>query len=325
MDKFDRLYQLHNNLAGRKTPISVGELAERLECTEKSVRRYIEQLRDYYRAPIENIRGKGYRYSPDNHTFELPGLWFTEHDVQSLVLLLDILGRFGNGLLQPEFDTIRQRVDDLLLTRGIERSELEKRLKIIPLGHRIIASTYLQKIFEAVLTRKQMHLVYVDYQKNKTKRAISPQRLVYYRDNWYVDAWCHVREALRTFSLARIDHCEVLSTKAKAVSNEVLEQHVSTGYGMFSGQAKHKAVLRFDQHIAREIALQKWHPNQQARWHGGEYVLEIPYSHAAELEQDILRHMPHVYVEKPEQLRKSIQNKLQQGLERSLGQGHGFI
>jgi hypothetical protein len=32
MDKFDRVYHLHSILAGRKTPISLSDLMDRLEC-----------------------------------------------------------------------------------------------------------------------------------------------------------------------------------------------------------------------------------------------------------------------------------------------------
>lgn len=38
----------------------------------------------------------------------------------------------------------------------------------------------------------------------RTERVVSPQRLIYYRDNWYLDAWDHLREALRSFSIDRI-------------------------------------------------------------------------------------------------------------------------
>ena len=26
------------------------------------------------------------------------------------------------------------------------------------------------------------------------QRVVSPQRLVHYRDNWYLDAWCHYKD-----------------------------------------------------------------------------------------------------------------------------------
>jgi len=34
MDRFDRVYQLHSILAGRKTPIALNDLMDRLECSK---------------------------------------------------------------------------------------------------------------------------------------------------------------------------------------------------------------------------------------------------------------------------------------------------
>jgi predicted DNA-binding transcriptional regulator YafY len=51
----------------------------------------------------------------------------------------------------------------------------------------------------------------------ETERVISPQQLVYYRDNWYVDSWCHLRDGIRSFSIDAIRHAEMLKEKAKEV------------------------------------------------------------------------------------------------------------
>lgn len=123
MEKFDRLYQLRDALSGRRIPVSTRQLAEELECTEKTVRRYIHQLRDYYAAPIENIYGEGWRFEPGKEAgWEIPGLWLSAEDIQSLLLLLDILERFGNGLLSPELAAIDRRVDSILAQRGMNRA-----------------------------------------------------------------------------------------------------------------------------------------------------------------------------------------------------------
>jgi hypothetical protein len=37
MDKFDRIYQLHSLLDGRKTPVPIEDLMLRLECSEATV------------------------------------------------------------------------------------------------------------------------------------------------------------------------------------------------------------------------------------------------------------------------------------------------
>jgi predicted DNA-binding transcriptional regulator YafY len=49
VDKFDRIYKLHQILAGRKTPIPIGDIESRLECSTPSAYRL---LREYLNAPV---------------------------------------------------------------------------------------------------------------------------------------------------------------------------------------------------------------------------------------------------------------------------------
>ncbi|MCC6474895.1 MAG: transcriptional regulator, partial [Burkholderiales bacterium] len=39
MDKFDRIFLMHQILAGRRTPIGLAELMERLSCAKPTVHR----------------------------------------------------------------------------------------------------------------------------------------------------------------------------------------------------------------------------------------------------------------------------------------------
>jgi predicted DNA-binding transcriptional regulator YafY len=52
LDNFDRIYQLHNILRDRRTPISRAELARKLECSEPTIFRLIRVLRDFLGAPF---------------------------------------------------------------------------------------------------------------------------------------------------------------------------------------------------------------------------------------------------------------------------------
>ena len=311
MEKFDRLYQLHQLLSGRRTAVSTRQLAESLECSEKTVKRYIDQFRDYYAAPIENVWGQGWRYLPgEQDSWELPGLWLTESELQSLLLLLDMLARFSNGLLSEELSAINKLIDRLLQSRGIKRSEIDKKVKIIPIGHQTLPDKRLHSVFTALILNQQIMISYRDFQGQSTVRNISPQRLVYYRDNWYIDSWCHKREALRTFSLSRIKRDELQKTKSISVNASKLDAYFTDSYGMFSGKAKNTAILRFFPTIAHEVARQHWHPEQQGEWAGEDYLLKIPYSDDRELIQDIQRYHPNVTVEAPPALCNKVKRNL---------------
>ena len=54
-----------------------------------------------------------------------------------------------------------------------------------------------------------------------TRRNVSPLRLIHYRDNWYLDAWCHRQNRLRTFSVDCID-------------GAALGQELGGSYGIFA-------------------------------------------------------------------------------------------
>lgn len=320
MDKFDRMQMLHRIFSDRRRPVSVRELAQRLECTEKTIRRAIEFLRDFFNAPLEySSQEKGWRYVQSDDQFQLPGLWMTGEELQSLILLLHVLEGFGNGLLNKELASVEQQIHRLLQARGISPNVFSERIKALPIANKLIPNQIFIDIGEALIKRHQLTIHYTSYSREKTVRAISPQNLVYYRENWYVDAWCHLRNDLRTFTLARITAIDKDPAKkpvaAKQIPKQQLHDYFATSYGLFAGKPTHVAKLRFAAAIAYEISQQQWHPTQIGGWDKNDYLLDVPYSDDRELVGDILKHMPHVVVEGPPSLRKAVVARLRGGLK----------
>jgi predicted DNA-binding transcriptional regulator YafY len=119
--------------------------------------------------------------------------------------------------------------------------------------------------------------------------------LAHYRGNWYLDAWCHQRDALRSFAIDRIRNAQPLEDTARNIPEVDLDRHFADGYGIFAGVSQHVAVLRFSPERARWVAEECWHPEQKFQWlENGTYELRIPYADPRELVMDILRHVPDV-------------------------------
>lgn len=316
MAKLDRLQQLHRLFASHRRPIPLKKIADRLECAERTAHRLIEDLQNYFAAPIAYSReANGWHYETGGDKFELPGLWLTSSELQSLTLLLSVLENFSEGLLSEELGVVEKQIHRLLVARGIDPSTLSEHIKVLPLGNRHVPGKIFQHVGESLLARQRLTIRYKSYSHQLTTRSISPQTLVHYRDNWYLDAFCHLRNDLRTFSLARIVSLESIAEPAQEIARDELQSHFGESYGIFAGKAKHTAKLRFFPEIAREISMQQWHPEQIGEWDGDSYLLSFPYSNPSELIGDILRHIPNVYVEAPVALRKSVQEKLRLGLE----------
>ncbi len=316
MDKLDRVQQLHRIFLTRQFPIALAELAVQLECSERTIMRDMDFLRNHYGAPLEYCsEQRGWKYQKTKNKFELPGIWFTSAELQSLALVMKLLDGLGEGHFGDELRAIENKLNSLLESNNITRSGFDRHIKILPVSHRYITSKTFSTICQALLEHRQLQTQYSSYNNQKSKRTLSPQTLVYYRENWYLDAWCHLRNSLRTFSLARFEKIELLEKPAEVVADNLLKEHFTQGYGIFSGAAQHTAQLRFYPAIAREIACQQWHPDQVGDWDADDYLLTIPYADPRELVQDILRHIPNVYVESPASLRRDVQSKLYAGLE----------
>jgi predicted DNA-binding transcriptional regulator YafY len=150
-----------------------------------------------------------------------------------------------------------------------------------------------------------------------TEREVSPQRLVHYRDNWYLDAWCHLRDDVRSFSIDAITQIKVLDTPVREVPDADINAAVDAGYGIFGGAPKGWATLKFTPERARWVAGEHWHPHQRGSTQAdGSYVLEIPYSDERELMGDLLRFGADVEVMAPPDLRSRIKRALHEAVGR---------
>jgi len=164
------------------------------------------------------------------------------------------------------------------------------------------------------LSRRRLRIDHFRRAANETlSRDVSPQRLVFYRDNWYLDAWCHLRQGLRTFSVDAIGNAVVLGKRAREIKDETLDEHLGAGFGIFSGRAAHTAVLRFSPLRARWVSREVWHSDQDGQYElDGAYVLKVPYSDPRELLMDILKYGADVQVLAPAVLREQVREQLEQ-------------
>jgi len=294
VDKFDRIFQLHAILSQRRTPIPLDELMQKLECSKSTVLRTINSLKDHLNAPVVfDKEAGGYHYGrPETgEAFELPGLWFTAHELQALALMQRLIKDAGGGLLEEHFGALAKRLDELTKHQRLNLGEAQQRLRFPALAARP-AGTNFNTVAQAALKRQKLWLEYHARSTNEvTERTVSPQRIVHYREAWYLDAWDEGKDALRSFSIDRIRRATVLDERALDVAETDLDEHYSTAYGIFGGKADKVAILRFTPERARWVAVEQWHPQQEGTWLAdGSYELRLPYRESRELGMDVIRH-----------------------------------
>jgi predicted DNA-binding transcriptional regulator YafY len=297
-------------------------LIEALGASRATIKRDLEYLRDRLHAPIVWDRAmRGYRYDafdPRASAYKLPGLWFSAAEIHALLTLQQLLTNLGNGLLKPHIQPLLVRLEALLESRDATGDEVRKRIRILHMASRSTRLEHFETVASATLKRRRLRIRYRARSSGVDSwREISPQRLVHYRDNWYLDAWCHVRNALRVFAVDAIGTAELLEGRAKTVSERRLNTELAGGYGIFAGKELNWARLRFTPERARWVSVELWHPEQRGWFEAdGSWLLELPYSAEHELLMDILRHGPQVEVLSPARLRTQVHEQLAAAVSR---------
>jgi len=310
MDRLERFYKIDQLLKERKV-VSFAAFKEQLGMSRASVKRDLEYMRSRFHAPIEYDRGlNGYRLGRPRSgpRYELPGLWFNAAEIHALLTTLQLLSGLQPGLLDGQVSPVIARLRAILGSGDHSWEEVVKRIKIFQPERRESKTAHFSVIAAALLKRTRVWIRHYNRKTDReTEREISPQRLVHYRDNWYVDGYCHVRQDLRSFAVDAIRAAELREARAKEIPATELDVHLASGYGIFAGRDVRWAELRFAAEAARWVSAQLWHPKQRARVEAdGTYVLEIPYAHERELVMEILKFGADVEVLAPKSLRERV-------------------
>lgn len=321
MDRSERFYKIDQMLAARGT-VPLDDFLTELNISLATFKRDLEYLRDRLNAPIVWDRDAGgYRYdhkAQSGPTFALPGIWFNASEAHALLLIQKLLKEIHPGLLGPQIEPLQARLKALLGSTDHSVEEVEKRFRMIHAAKRIAPQQHFEVIASATLRRKQLKITHFNRERNdSSERLISPQQIVFYRDNWYVDAWCHLRNGIRSFSIDAITSAEMLEQSATDLEPSELKDYFEKGYGIFSGSAVQWAKLRFTASRARWVSTESWHPEQRGTYESdGRYLLEVPYADDRELLMDVLKHGNEVEVLEPPILRNRIKEFLQSALEK---------
>lgn len=312
----ERVY-LIDHLLNERRSISFQDLLTRLEVSPATLKRDIAHMRDRLNAPVVFDKELGgYRYGEQGPgmKYELPGLWFSEGEIHALLTMQHLLNNLDSGgLIGPHIKPLLSRLTAILGTANNDAAQVQKRIKIESLGARQMHLEQFQVVGSALLNRKRLLIEYHSRGTDEiSNREVSPQRLMHYRGNWHLDAWCHTKKAMRNFSVDMIKKAEITEKPADDVAEALLDEVLATGYGIFSGKNVEWATLHFTPERARWVADERWHSKQKSKFlPDGTYELKVPYSDHRELIMDILKYGADIKVVEPESLRKIVAETLQ--------------
>jgi predicted DNA-binding transcriptional regulator YafY len=319
MSQTERIHQIVNLLDTSHHPVPLQRFLDELEISRATFKRDLAYLRDRLGAPIEWQRGDagsrgGYRLanSTEPDQIAVRGLWFNPSEIYALLTMHRLASSMQPGLLTKQSRGLLTRITHMLGTADDDPQAVLKYIRIVRSATRRRPSRWFERIARATVRRHRLALTYYTRSRDETtQREVSPQRLLHYRENWYLLAWCHRADALRLFALDAVRKVQPLDQPARRVAQHRLDLGLGQGFGIFGGKARHRAVLRFSAEAARWIADEQWHPEQRSRREGDQLVLEVPYAESRELVMEILRHGADVEVLAPQGLRNEVRETLE--------------
>jgi len=319
MSDMERLHRIKYMIQARKC-VPKQSFLDELEVSDATFKRDLEYLRSRMNASIiyDRFLG-GYKFEnpQDEEKTELPGLWFSEKEATALVLMQHLLSSLDQGgLIGPHIEPLTAIIDGILGQTETTAKELRKRIKVLGMGSRKSTIENFSEIGAALLKRNRLDIEYYSKGKNEvTQREISPQRLIFYRENWYLDAYCHMRKELRSFAVDGIRKAVLTNKKAEEIPEKQCQEHFAESYGIFSGKATQRAKLRFTPEHARWVSTENWHGQQVGSFDkDGYFILEFDYNQDPELIMDIMKHGSGVQVLAPATLKNSVKEELKKAI-----------
>lgn len=195
--KQQRLFEIVYALMSRET-CTVGELADMLEVSPRTVRRDIEAL-SAAGVPVYTAQGKGggVRLLPG---YSIDASLMSDAEKDDVLAALSLLSTI-DAPLAADGDSLLRRLAALFRREPDDWIEVDFSFWGAPPTCR----RAFEAVREAIAHHRVLRFSYRDNADRVTVREVEPAKLLFKERSWYVRAWCRMRDDWRTFKLLRMD------------------------------------------------------------------------------------------------------------------------
>lgn len=284
--------------------------------SESTFYRVLNTARELYNVKI-GCYGTRYRITDGVEDDDQTLTFLNDEELICLVTLQHIVTNMASPALGNELKPLCTRLRKIMKQTVKDPDGWADHFKVLDIHYRKMHKGVFVKIAEAITRKRAIRFIYKGIQSASSERTVSPLQLIRYKDNWYLDAWCHTSEGLRIFSIDAVSRIRYHNRKYYSPGKEHIRRVYATSFGIFSGEPDSIAVIQFTGIAARYAEREKWHPRQKLkRLKNGAVQLEIPYNMPHELIKEILSWGEEAKVLEPESLRNEVAERLQAAVGR---------
>ncbi|WP_151733295.1 helix-turn-helix transcriptional regulator [Paenibacillus tengchongensis] len=316
----DKVIRILNIIhAVQSTPgITAPELAFRCEVSVRTIYRDLEMISRF--APVMNQgRGTGYRFLGKFFMYPLD---FSEQEALAFSLLPSILNQ---DKIPQGFHTAYDKVmGKHLIERSRPDGILENIADIIQMGkpaYRKESRNFLQPIIAAILEQRSLRTVYHSQSRNATtQREIDPYYLIPRDQRFYLLAYCHLQQDIRTFRMSRFQQVEVLDTTFTK-GNFNIKAYLKNTWSIDRGRKNTRFKVRFQPEVARYIKEEELfvHPRMTDE-PDGSLLFEVTVNNSKEFTKWLMQYGPDAEILEPASARAELKAQLEKwaGIYREL-------
>jgi predicted DNA-binding transcriptional regulator YafY len=283
-----RLLFIDREIARGSYP-NCSQLAGDYEVSAKTIQRDLDYMRYQLDAPIDySAKHRGYYYTEPN--YQLPAISVKESDLFAIYLAEKLLTQYEGTPLYDSLRSVFRKIEESLPAKTtVDLGQDHARFTVFPPSNTVIRPGIWEKVAEAIRLSRRIRVVYRTPGNEPVLRDLDPYHGVRFEGDWYVVAHCHLRNDIRTFSLARMESVELLPTSFRIPATFDFTRLSGSHFGVHWSDNEYQVAIRFDREVAGYIRERRWHPTQRIDEHpDGSLTLSLTVNHLLELKRWIL-------------------------------------
>ena len=280
----------------------------------------MEFMRDRMGLPIEYDRHRyGFYYTQEVGAF--PTTQITEGELFALLVAEKALQQYrGTSFERPLLSAIKKMGQSLPDTISLNLADWEQTISFRTRAEPILNLKIFRALAKATARRAQLELNYrKPGQREPETRVVDPYHLGNINGEWFLFAFDHLRQDIRTFAPARIKSMKLTGKTFDRPQKFSLEKRLRNSFGVHSAQGEFQVAIRFNELVADYIREKRWHDSQQlVEQKDGGVELRLKLSSLEEIERWVLSWAGNAVVIKPKELAGMVKKSAENILRRQL-------